>query len=414
MNDRQMALGQAVRAQRKQLGLTLDEASKAIGISRSHLNLIELGKATGISRESVEKIEAGLQCGGKLLSLLDASEPDAPTRNDPVQRAQFNQAVLALAASLLLDVDRLTDSQTVDPPLLSDLESLTAELASRQHHARPQVILGPVRAHLRHLLNLDGSSVPADLRPRLARVTAETAAIAGWIAFRGLGDLVTAHAQLALAREHAQQAGDDVLMAQLLAASSSLHSSLDLPRPDADRASPLALSQLRAAQRKAGAGVTPLHGWLAARIAEELALFDEDRKARAALKRAEATLPSCPPRDPGGLFCSWDQTRFIGYTGKTLLLLGDPAATEFLKRALTVTMAPHPRLGLLVDLSIAKVREGNADEAVALLVKAARLAVGQGIDRFARWRLNEGRAPLPATQQRTFDRQLHALALALP
>src|SRR6266540_2761882 len=42
---------------------------------------------------------------------------------------------------------------------------------------------------------------------------------------------------LALGREHARQAGDDLLMAQILAASSSLHSSLDLPRGDADPAS---------------------------------------------------------------------------------------------------------------------------------------------------------------------------------
>ena len=410
MSDRQTALGQAVRARRKQLGLTLDEASRAIGISRSHLNLIELGKATGVSRESVEKIEAGLQCADTLLPLLDIRKTDAPTRSEPVQRAEFNKAVLALAASLLVDPERLTDSQTVDQALLADLESLTADLARRQHHARPQVVLGPVRAHLSHLLYLDDQSVPPDLRPRLARVTAETAAIAGWIAFRGLGDLVTAHAQLALGREHAQEAGDDVLTAQLLAASSSLHSSLDLPRGDADRASPLALNQLRAAQRKAGAGVTPLHGWLAARIALELALFGEDRKARAALKRAEKTLPNSPPRDPGGLFSMWDEARFTGYTGKTLLILSDPAATAFLKQALTVTIAPHPRLGLLVDLAIAKLREGNADEAVALLVEAAQLAVGHGIDGFARWRLNEGRAGLPAAQKHAFEDQLHTLA----
>jgi hypothetical protein len=105
----------------------------------------------------------------------------------------------------------------------------------------------------------------------------------------------------------------------------------------------------------------------------------------------------------------WDETRFTGYTGKTLLILSDPAATEFLKQALTVTIAPHPRLGLLVDLAIAKAREGNADEAVVLLVEAARLAVGHGIDGFARWRLNEGRAELPAAQKRAFEDHLHAL-----
>src|SRR6266511_4665633 len=122
MVDWQTPLGRAIRARRRELGLTLEEASRAIGISRSHLNLIELGKATGVSRESVEKIEAGLQCADTLLPLLDTRKTDAPTRSEPVQRAEFNKAVLALAASLLVDPERLTDSQTVDQALLADLE----------------------------------------------------------------------------------------------------------------------------------------------------------------------------------------------------------------------------------------------------------------------------------------------------
>ena len=104
MSTWRSALGQAVRARRQQLGLTLAEASTAIGISRSHLNLIELGKATGISRESVAKIEAGLDCVGTLLPLLDVrtTDADATARSHQVQRAEFNRAVLALAASLLI------------------------------------------------------------------------------------------------------------------------------------------------------------------------------------------------------------------------------------------------------------------------------------------------------------------------
>jgi len=408
------ALGQAVRARRQQLGLTLAEASTAVGISRSHLNLIELGKATGVSRETVAKIEAGLDCAGTLLPLLDTSTTtrttEATTGSHQVQRAEFNKAMLALAAALLLGVDRLADASTVDLALLEDLESLTADLARRQHHARPHVVLGPVRAHLLHLINLDASNVPPVLRPRLARVTAETAAISGWVGFRGLGDLVTAHAHLALGRQHAHKAGDALLEAQLLAASSSLYSSLDLPRSGKTSGSPLALSLLLAAHRKAGPGAKPLHGWLAARIAEERALFGEDRKAHAALNRAEATLPSCLPRDPGGLFCIWDQTRFPGYAGKTLLILGDPAATRLLEQALALTAAPHPRLGLLVDLALARVRDGHADQAVTHLVEAVQLAVGHGIDGSPAGGWPRAALGSPQAHQRVFDEHLHTLA----
>ena len=235
MGGWQTIFGQAVRSRRLDLELTLEEASAAAGVSRSHLNLIELGKATGISRDCAARIDAGLGSEGALLALLpvraaDENPAQVATRGEEMRRAEFNKAVLALAATLLLDPERLVGAQAVDAALLDDHEALTADFAHRQHHARPQVILGPIREHLKNLLDLAGASAPPSLRPRLARVTAETAAIAGWVAFRGNGDLVSAHGQLAFGRERAREAGDDVLMAQLLAASSSLYSPLDIPQ----------------------------------------------------------------------------------------------------------------------------------------------------------------------------------------
>jgi len=64
-----------------------------------------------------------------------------------------------------------------------------------------------------------------------------------------------------------------------------------------------------------------------------------------------------------------------------------------------------------VDLALARVHDGDADQAVAHLVEAVQLAVGRGIDGFARWRLSEGRAGLPPDQQRVFDEHLPVLAL---
>jgi len=410
MSEWRTILGKAVRERRQAFELTLDEASRVIGISRSHLNLIELGKATGISRECAERIDANLDFNGELLALLPTARPSTPIRSEPVRRAEFNKAVLALAATVLLDPDRLNAPSTIDAALLHDLESLTVDLAHRHHYARPHTIIGPIRAHLRYLLCLDPTNARQDLQPRLARVTATTAAIAGWVVFRGHGDLVTAHAQLALGRDHARTAGDNLLLAQILAATSSLYSSLDIPHFDGDPTSVLALNLLHAANRKADDTALALRGWLAARIAEEEALLDNGRKARAALARAESTLPNRPARDEDGLFCFWDETRFPGYAGKTLLILCDPAATSLLENALNVTQAPHPRFGLLVDLAIARVHDGDADDAVRLLTEATQLALDRGIDGFARWRLQEGRRELPSSQRAAFDERLVALA----
>jgi transcriptional regulator with XRE-family HTH domain len=410
MGGWQSILGRAVRERRRELELTLDEASRAIGISRSHLNLIELGKATGVSGEAVARIDAGLGSRGALVALLPPKDAADVTRSEEMRRAEFNKAVVALAASLFFDPERLIGSQKVDAALLRDLESLTGDFQHRQHHARPQTILGPIRAHLSQLLSLENTSLTPSLRQRLDRVIAETAALAGWVAFRGNGDLVTAHAQLALGRQHAREAGDDILLAQLLAATSSLHSSLDLPRRGEDQSSPLALSLLQAAQRKAGTGSLPVHGWLAVRIAEEQALLGDTRRARPLLGRAEATLPSQPSGDTAGQFVIWDETRFPGWAGKTLLLMRDPAATGLLEQALSMTTAPHPRLGLLVDLAMARMNEGDSDQAITLLVEGTQLAIERGIEGFARWRLQEGRGRLSPAQQRAFDSRLHEVA----
>ena len=108
VGDWQTVFGQAVRERRKELGLTLAEASAAIGISRSHLNLIELGKATGISRDSATKVGVGLGFERALLALFPASSTDTGiTAHDvpgdrEMRRAEFNKAVLAIGASLLL------------------------------------------------------------------------------------------------------------------------------------------------------------------------------------------------------------------------------------------------------------------------------------------------------------------------
>ncbi len=114
MSEWRTILGKAVRERRQAFELTLDEASRVIGISRSHLNLIELGKATGISRECAERIDANLDFNGELLALLPTARPSTPIRSEPVRRAEFNKAVLALAATVLLDPDHLNAPSTID------------------------------------------------------------------------------------------------------------------------------------------------------------------------------------------------------------------------------------------------------------------------------------------------------------
>ena len=110
MGGWQSILGRAVRERRQELELTLDEASRAIGISRSHLNLIEQ-QATGVSGEAVARIDAGLGSQGALVALLPPKDAAEITRSEEMRRAEFNKAVVALAASLFLDPERLIGSE---------------------------------------------------------------------------------------------------------------------------------------------------------------------------------------------------------------------------------------------------------------------------------------------------------------
>jgi transcriptional regulator with XRE-family HTH domain len=277
-----------------------------LGIPRHRLIDRRTRRRAGMLEAAAAQQRAGL-------GHQDADKPAGPAQMP--SGGEFKKTLSRLASAMLPDPDRLAGSQVVDPLLLHDLQFITDEFAHRHHQARPQAIVGPLGAHLHHLLKLWRASTPTTLRPALARVIAETAAIAGWVLFRGQGDLVSAHAHLALGRQFACEAGDDKLMAQVLAATSSLYSSLDMPRVEEAASSPLALSLLRTAQRRARTGSPQLRGWLGVRIAEEQALLGEDRKARELLGRAEATLPSCS-QDPDRLFVLWDETRFVGYVGK--------------------------------------------------------------------------------------------------
>src|SRR6266536_3083866 len=415
MTEWRVILGRAVRTRRRELGLTLTEASRAIGISRSHLNLIELGRATGISRESAGKIDAGLDFKGELLALLPTDNAPRVVSSEQMRRAEFNKAVLALAASVLFDPDRVTSVQMVDAALLDDLGSLTADLTRRHHHAHPQTVLGPARAHLRYLLDLQATAatdVPGHLRPGLDRLTAKTAAIVGWVVFRSQADLVTAHAQLSLGRDYARRAGDRVLLAQLLAATSSqlpvlvAGPSTPRTRPDVTAgAEPAARRRPRGRHRRTG---SPR---LAGRTHRRRAGAVRGPAHGASSARSRRGHPAeLPSGRPGTAVLLLGRHPLPGVRGQDAAAAPRPSRDQPPGGRLAATQAPHPRLGVLVDLAIARTHDGHADNAVDLLVEAARLALTRGIDGFARWRLREGRVALPATQQRGFDERLAALA----
>jgi cytochrome c peroxidase len=77
----------------------------------------------------VARIDAGLSSQGALVALLPAKDAADVTRSEEMRRAEFNKAVVALAASLFFDPERLTESQKVDAASIT--------LGHRQFSDRP-------------------------------------------------------------------------------------------------------------------------------------------------------------------------------------------------------------------------------------------------------------------------------------
>ncbi len=290
---------------------------------------------------------------------------------------------LMVADTLLpaVDPERLAwaraNPSRIDLELLRDLRATTMAYANQLASMPTLALVEPARAHLRYLTGLLQGSPPPTIERRLRVVTAEAAVLSGWIAFQ-CEDRVAARADYALALDLAHQTGDKLLVAEACIPMSYLHSTrYDAGGRQADTSAALALLRTADASPAAARLSAPMRGWAAGCRAAEYAFHGEADDARRELDRAEDALAEIRPGEEHGFLAYWEQTRVDGYVGLCNLLLGrgeeaEQALTKSLRTA-DPSLYRH-KLGVTIDLGIARLLQGEVEAGCAVLEEACTLA----------------------------------------
>ncbi len=276
-----------------------------------------------------------------------------------------------------LDLERLAwaraNPSRIDVGLLRDLRAITMSYARRLHFSAPSDLLPEARSHLDYLSSLLAGSPPVTVERRLRSVTGETAVLAGWLSFLA-NDFTDAQRRYAFANKLADEAGDDLLRAQLRIPMSYLHST----RYAGAHGDPTIALRLLTEASQVGARLSaPMRGWVAGCKAAEHAYLGHTDAVRQELTHAEDALAEVRPGEELGFLAYWEQTRLDSYSGLCAILLGRGRQAETpLLRALQSadpSLFRH-RSGILIDLGVAFVLQHEIEEGCRLLREAYILA----------------------------------------
>jgi transcriptional regulator with XRE-family HTH domain len=277
---------------------------------------------------------------------------------------------------------------TLDQRWLEDIRRLLDDAGRKYWDLPPRSLLPSVRALLATLQDGLRGTENGPLRRPLLSLTAETAALEGFLAFR-LDNRGDAGLSFRMAEDLAEAAGDQPLRAHALVGLHALYSSVPLGGHGGDTAA--ALAMLDEAERAAGRAADPLlRTWIHAGRAEEHAVLGDPIACQRDLDDADRALSSAGRRTTG-FFSHWDRFRLAGFRGNCLLILGHPReAAATLAEALRNT--PPSLLGpyacVCADLGAAHAQLGDVERACDLLSRglavACRAEAGpDGIERIA-------------------------------
>jgi hypothetical protein len=215
-------------------------------------------------------------------------------------------------------------------------------------------------------------------------VAAQTAWLAGWLS-KQLDNRGDAAGYWTFARDLAREVGESPLLAHVLVATSSIYSAAT-GRPDSDQATSVSL--LDEADAVAGARSSPaLRSWVLARRAEERSAAGDGVSARKDFDQAARLLDLGQARAEGVL-ADWDGERLALWRAHCEIH-SDPAppisalneAAGVLERALA-SLDPsrlYDRSRATLELAEARLRQGEVDQACALLIDSLTLATDAGM-----------------------------------
>lgn len=297
---------------------------------------------------------------------------DVPEVRPPEQTGASPAVTASVAAGRHAVFPRRALADPLPGSIAADYLSVTSAYRRMYWSVPPAQLHDAVVTHVRLGVGLI-VSVPEAARRPLAAAIAESSLLAARVEFFDTSDPQQAQESLVIALQAAQDAGDSLLGAAVLAHMAFLPAfSGDPGRAEEAR------DKIRAARefaRRASASPEML-AWLDAVEAEAETRFGNTRRALQLISHAEGIFASGEPR-PSPAWLDWfSDVRLAGFKGNTLLADHQPGpAKETLQHVLDNLPegAAKQKSVILGDLAAVAVSEDNPDEACRL----AELALDQ-------------------------------------
>ncbi|MCX4099138.1 helix-turn-helix domain-containing protein [Nocardia sp. alder85J] len=402
------SLGGTLRLLRKAQNLTQDFVARRCDVDRSYVAHAEAGRQSP-PRKFWAAADDAVGAGGALLAAYDAGVDqrgntsglglvrightvpmiDLASLLDPdlerwmhVNRRELIR-VLGLAGTLpatallagLEQQRRLVTGRAVDAAAIDHIESVLNAVAEQYEAFGPRAVL-EVRQSQATLVDALLPDCPAHLLPRLLTVRASLARVLGWMAYDA-GDLAVAGHHYELARRAADEADNPSMTALVLCNMSIAATRGGHPGIGVDHAMAARYWAVRAADQHLSAYAHDM-------AAEAHAELGQARECRSALEQAREIISTAADSTlPGYVY---DAALSAGFAAECLTKLGDPApAVDAAHRCVTMI---NPAYALSrgfadVGLGTALCLAGEADEAAAVVARAATTAVGYGSARLA-------------------------------
>lgn len=295
--------------------------------------------------------------------------------NDLMKRREMLKSMgLAALGSTLSSVappvplaSRFASEARPTPENLTDLTSLAKSYQQLYHDTAPQLLMTPIKAHLRTVDDLlKRGAAPRERRLLLANHS-QVSQLAGRLAFFDLRDPLTARGYFMTAYDSAVAAEDSALAAGALGHLGFV--------PAAAGQWTAAEDHLSHATVHANGGAPRIvRSWLAAVASEVRATAGDERGALIAIDDAKRALDSGSPTMVPEWFDFYGGTRLRGFEGYALLRSGHTTkAINQLGDALAALepSAVKQRTVFLTDLASANLRQGDLDRACDLAIQAA-------------------------------------------
>jgi transcriptional regulator with XRE-family HTH domain len=378
----EVGFGLWLRKRRLERRLTQGELADLAGLSRRWLVEIEAGRSEAKFSDVLRLVGALDADLGEVPGVSQARTTAAAASKlshqeaEEAKRRDLLAGAVGLAGMVMVDWERIvaaTVAPLVEDSALDSLETITDSYARLWKTAPPRALLRGLHAHLGTLTTL----LPAAQGHRLQALTADTAVLAGYLAFQA-EDRGQATGYWDMAQQLSAEIGGET-QARALIAASAVHSTVAYGGVLTPSRTPLDL--LEAAEARAGAGTSRLvRAWALARRAEERAALGDAGGADRDLEAADGCLQeqtTCAetivgPRNSGQL---------DGFRGSCDVLLGRYGeAIASLRRSLDGMPASMVAWRSVVhaDLGAALAGLGEVEEACTVLSAALRLATVAG------------------------------------